>query len=710
MTEPKPQFLEEGSSELESLKNDHSVEVIDYYQNMSEELESIREIAKNSVQTKPGRWVFYPWSKHLVKILDHDDFYELRTARNKEINTPEEQQKFRKTVIGIGGLSVGNSIALALAYTGGAETMKIADPDTLDGSNLNRIRAGLKNLGENKTFIAAKQIYELNPYANLILFPDGLNEDNLEEFILGEPALDIILDEMDNLKLKIFIRLAARAAKKPVIMATDNGDNVIIDVDRFDLNPNAPPFNTLPEMDIKTIAKNINFGEPMELGIKERVLLATNIVGPENISPRMQQSLMEVGKTLVSWPQPATSAFTSGPALAYVARKVALGEEVNTGKTHISYDKALLANFDSKEAVEKRTKETQEFVDYIKNLSSEVKKEAYLIWDTDEKEFPTDRSQEEQLKFLLNYAIMAPSTHNTQPWKFKIETNKIHIFVAPDRALPISDPTKRQAFLSLGTVITNLEIAAKHLGFSVEKSEFPGSDQNLVATISLTKANPEPNDLFAAIKDRLSNRSEYNKKPVESGLVEKIKQLNSDSELELKVITEEHTIDEISDLIFEGTQQMMAYKEFREELSEWLRHNFTNKSDGMPGSTLGMDNIQSVIAPFLIHEYDLGKGQSPADQNLVKSSSAVVVIGSKNDEPKSWVKVGELYEKIVLLATQNGLSNATMASLIELGDLHKRLAELIQTKFRPQMFFRLGYSETKAKRSPRRSLKDVLIT
>ncbi|HSX58196.1 MAG TPA: hypothetical protein VLE47_02930, partial [Candidatus Saccharimonadales bacterium] len=143
---------------------------------------------------------------------------------------------------------------------------------------------------------------------------------------------------------------------------------------------------------------------------------------------------------------------------------------------------------------------------------------------------------------------------------------------------------------------------------------------------------------------------------------------------------------------------------------DWLRHNFTNKPDGMPGSTLGMDNIQSVIAPFLIHEYDLGKGQSPADQNLIKSSSAVVVIGSKNDETKSWVKVGELYEKIVLLGTKNGLSNATMASLIELGDLHKKLAEVIEMKSRPQIFFRLGYSDVKAKRSPRRSLKDVLIT
>ncbi|HSX58246.1 MAG TPA: ThiF family adenylyltransferase, partial [Candidatus Saccharimonadales bacterium] len=570
ISEPKPQFLEEGSRGLETLKKDASVEVIDYYQNMSEELGSIRKIANISSQIKPGMWVFYPWSKHLLKILDHDDFYDLRTARNKEINTPEEQQKFRKTVIGIGGLSVGNSIALALAYTGGAETMKIADPDILDGSNLNRIRAGLKNLGENKTFIAAKQIYELNPYANLILFPSGLNEENLEEFILGDPVPDILIDEMDNLKLKIFIRLAARAAKKPVIMATDNGDNVIIDVDRFDLNPNAPPFNTLPEMDIKTIAKNINFGESMELGIKERVLLATNIVGPENISPRMQQSLMEVGKTLVSWPQPATSAFTSGPALAYVARKVALGEEVKTGKTHISYDKALLANFDSKEAGEKRAKETQEFVDYIKNLSTEVKKEAYMIWDTDEKEFPSAGSEEEQIKFLLNYAIMAPSTHNTQPWKFKIEGNKIHVFVDPERALPISDPTKRQAFLSLGTLITNLEIAAGHLGFSVEKSEFPTSDQNLVATFTLKKGSPKPNELFPSIKDRLSNRSEYNKKPLETGLVAKINQLNSDSELELKVITEEKTISEISDLIFEGTKQMMAYKEFREELSDWL--------------------------------------------------------------------------------------------------------------------------------------------
>lgn len=324
---------------------------------------------------------------------------------------------------------MGNSAAVAIAYSGGSETMKIADPDTLDGSNLNRIRAGIKDLGENKTFIAAKQIYELNPYANLILYPDGLTPDNLKDFLLGEPKLNIVVDEMDNLKMKIFIRLASRSARLPVIMATDNGDNLIIDVDRFDQNPYTPPFNELPDMDLDTIAKNISFGEKLDLTLAEKIRLATNIVGAENVTPRMQDSLMEVGKTLISWPQLAVAAFTSGTTLSYIAKKIAVGEEVKTGKSHLSLDESFLNLAQKPEFQEYKKQKTQEYINYVKKLEEEDKKENFSVWETKESDFPKNGSIEERLKFILNYAVMAPSAHNTQPWKFKIQGNSIEIFV-----------------------------------------------------------------------------------------------------------------------------------------------------------------------------------------------------------------------------------------------------------------------------------------
>src|SRR3989344_5803581 len=113
-----------------------------------------------------GVWVFYPWKNQLVHLIKESLYYEVLTARNKFLITKYEQDKFHKLKIGIAGLSVGQSAALTIATLGGARNMKLADFDVLEGSNLNRIRGSVAEINESKCDIAARQIYEINPYTN----------------------------------------------------------------------------------------------------------------------------------------------------------------------------------------------------------------------------------------------------------------------------------------------------------------------------------------------------------------------------------------------------------------------------------------------------------------------------------------------------------------------------------------------------------------
>jgi len=56
-------------------------------------------------------------------------------------------------------------------------------------------------------------------------------------------------------------------------------------------------------------------------------------------------------------------------------------------------------------------------------------------WQIKEHDFPRDGDSAEKLKFLLRYAILAPSSHNTQPWKFSVGKDEIRIFVDKTRWL-----------------------------------------------------------------------------------------------------------------------------------------------------------------------------------------------------------------------------------------------------------------------------------
>lgn len=274
-----------------------------------------------------GIWIYFPWKNAVVRTLPEELYFKLRTARNRHIIREEEQKNYRAAKAGIAGLSVGSGVFSALVISGGPKTMKIADFDVIEVTNLNRIRANLLDVGQNKTEVAAKQIWELDPFADLYLYDKGLNRENLEEFILGgagSPRLDIFIDEMDSLDLKVLARLVCKKNKVPTLMATDNGDGIILDIERFDLEPERPIFHGLVgEMKAQDL-QNLDFKKWLEL--------ATKIVGPTYLTERMKESLPEIGKSIAGVPQLGSTAALSGAAVSLVARRLANGYPTPSGR------------------------------------------------------------------------------------------------------------------------------------------------------------------------------------------------------------------------------------------------------------------------------------------------------------------------------------------------------------------------------------------
>src|ERR1044071_5740294 len=124
-------------------------------------------------------------------------------------------------------------------------------------------------------------------------------------------------------------------------------------------------------------------------------------------------------------------------------------------------------------------------------------------WQINEQNFPHNRDAAHQLAFLLRYAILAPSSHNTQPWKFAVSRDEIAIFVNKDRWLRIADPDQRELYASVGCALENLLIAAEHFGYGCQLTYFPEMlNQGLVATVEFLPARtPSPHrgpELFDA--------------------------------------------------------------------------------------------------------------------------------------------------------------------------------------------------------------------
>ena len=192
-----------------------------------------------------GNWVHYPWNNTLIRLLDEPEFVEIRTNRNQYKITGKEQNLLSKKIVGIIGLSVGQTVAMTMAMERMFGEIRLADFDEIDLSNLNRVRTNLSNIGLNKAVLVAREIAEIDPYLKVTVFESGITEDNIDSFFTGNGKLDLLVEECDGLDIKIIARRKAKALGIPVVMETN--DRAMLDIERFDLEPNRPILHGLVE-------------------------------------------------------------------------------------------------------------------------------------------------------------------------------------------------------------------------------------------------------------------------------------------------------------------------------------------------------------------------------------------------------------------------------------------------------------------------------
>ena len=334
------------------LNHSSAIVVIDEIQSQLEELIKLRnpklKLTPSEYQQKItehlnglgtnqyGIWIYYPWLNKVVHLLNKEEFIEVRTNRNQYKITPEEEGILATKTIGVIGLSVGKAIALTIAMERICGELIIADFDTIELSNLNRIQTGVQNFGIKKTIVVAREIAEIDPFLKVTCLHEGLTEENVNDFFFPNgKKIDVCIEVCDGLSTKIFARQKAKEFGIPVVM--DTNDNGMIDIERFDLEPKRPIFHGLIEhLDISNI-KNAITNE-------EKLPFVASIIGIETISPRLKTSFTEIGKTITSWPQLASSVALGGGVTCDVSRKILLNQLIISGRFFVNIDKIIKNN------------------------------------------------------------------------------------------------------------------------------------------------------------------------------------------------------------------------------------------------------------------------------------------------------------------------------------------------------------------------------
>jgi hypothetical protein len=321
--------IKDQQDEIQLIKLDVSnLKEIDLISTQLTELFCIRNLKKSDglveansfIRCNPlyGSWVYYPWINTAIRILEKTEFIELRTARNRNKITEKEQEELSTKSVGIVGLSVGFSVFMSMVMERVSGHFKIADFDTLSMSNLNRLPFSLSDIGLPKVEIARRWALEIDPYLNIEVFKEGLNENNIMDFFQGGNNLDLVVDECDSGNMKLLLRIFSKNFCVPLLMETS--DRGLLDVENYQ-SAQEPIFHG-----------RILESEIDDLLSKSSSEILMRFIDLTTASKRGVESIMEIGKSLDSWPQLASDVLHGGASVTIAARNILLGNTIPSGR------------------------------------------------------------------------------------------------------------------------------------------------------------------------------------------------------------------------------------------------------------------------------------------------------------------------------------------------------------------------------------------
>ena len=687
---------------LRVLREDSALQVIDRYDEQRSQFDELVDTDLADLDGDGQRWVYYPWRRAVVRLLGPRGFEHLRLNRNRNKLTKAEQARLRGLRVGVIGASAGHSIAHVLAMEGIVGELRLADFDQIELTNLNRIPAGVMDIGVNKAVVLARRVAEIDPYLKVSAFTDGITEENLARFIDG---LDLVVEECDSLDIKFLVREAARERAIPVLMETS--DRGVLDVERFDLDPHRPLFHGL--------LGNMDYATLRGLTTEQKGPFVLRLLGAQDVSARAAASALELGSTVSGWPQLASEVTLGGATVATAVRRFGLGgdlpsgrvrfdlEEILTGLAPVTVDNTLAQDMATPPPTDPPTTSLD----------------------------PFDR--------IVDAARRAPSGGNVQPWRFEAEDNEVRFYLVPERTSKM-DVRHRGSYLGIGAAIFNARVAAAAQHRTGQVQLFPESRSSMhVATLHLGEGmDPEIEQLEPFLLERSSNRKMGQQGELDPQHLELLARGVEKEGAKLRAITDRERLLRMAQILGEADRFRFLIPEIHAQMMHEVRWPGRDSlTEGLDVRTLEMDPgslgmMQLLGRPDVmdnLRDWKAGKILALRTQVAVNSSEGLLVVTVPRAEPHWYVRAGAAMERAWLLATKLGISLQPVSplylyatseeDLVELGG-ERRLHELQehQERFRsiwnfsdtevPAMVFRAFHADPPTVHSIRMPLDDVM--
>lgn len=328
-----------------------------------------------------------------------------------------------------------------------------------------------------------------------------------------------------------------------------------------------------------------------------------------------------------------------------------------------------------------------------------------------DEEAPLRRPVQELGRELVRLAVLAPSSHNTQCWKFALEDKAVVILPDLARRCPAVDPDDHHVFVSLGCACENLVQAAQAHGLNAT-ARFDVAQNAIRVSLEPVLAKAIPSPLFRAIAARQCTRGDYDGQPLSSEHLRLLERAGTSSGVRVLLLTERPAVERVLDWVVQGNTAQMADPAFVKELKTWIRFNgkeAVRTRDGLFSVASGSPEIPTWLGDMAFGWLLTAKGENDKYTHQIRSSAGIAVFVGEAVDKAHWVEVGRCYERFALQATALGIRNAFVNQPVEVPSVRAPFAAAVGLAGqRPDLVVRFGRGPT-LPRSLRRPVQAVLV-
>lgn len=312
----------------------------------------------------------------------------------------------------------------------------------------------------------------------------------------------------------------------------------------------------------------------------------------------------------------------------------------------------------------------------------------------------------EQVRHVVQAAGLAPSVHNTQPWRFVRHPQRLDLFADRGRQLSVVDPDSRQLHLSCGAALLHARVAARALGLDADVVLLPSSDDpDLLASLVLTEGASATDDqlrLATAILQRHTHRGPFDAGPVPPMLMDLLSRAAVDEGARMHEVTTEDDLIALEVLLARADAYEEQDSAYRDELQHWV-HDGTPTADG-----ISVDAVETVVGSSLTQRaFGVPRPRPPETPNAERPT--VVVLVTDDDSRGSWLDAGQALAALLLRAADQGVQAQPLGQVTDVLAYRLGLRGALGIVGLPQLVLRMGYA-TAVARTARRNVPDMLVS